>query len=111
MPVIGQTTLTGKSGTAYDFKVFTGDTRLNDFIPGVYAVVKQTAGKGGTSTVDEVLLLGASQHVDYELQNHDKRGCFQEKGYNAICLHRTANNDKLKACSEDLIAAYSPACN
>ena len=111
MPGIGQTTLKGASGQEYPFKVFTSETRLNDFIPGIYAVVKQTAGEDGESTVDEVLFIGTSQNVDVDLQKHGKRNCFEENGFNAICLHRTANNDTHKAVAEDLLGAISPTCN
>ena len=111
MPVIGQTTLKGASGQEYPFKVFTSETRLTDFIPGIYAVVKQTAGEDGESTVDEVLFIGTSQNVDVDLQKHGKRNCFEENGFNAICLHRTANNDTHKAGAEDLLGAISPTCN
>ena len=111
MPVIGQTTLQGASGQDYAFKVFTAETRLNDFIPGIYAVVKQTDDGDGASSVDEVLFIGTSQNVDLELQKHDKRSCFEDNGFNAICLHRTANNDTHKAVAEDLLGAISPTCS
>lgn len=105
MAKLGTQTMTGGSGTDYDFNVYGASMVFNDFIPGVYVLCQRNGEK------DDVLLVGESDNVDRALQTHEKKAELIEKGFNRICFHRAANPKKRKQAADDLIKALKPACN
>lgn len=99
MPKLGTKSISGGSGAAYEFGIYTAKTVFNDFIPGVFVVCKD----------DDVLCVGESDHVDNALARHEKKDEFTQLGANRICLLRIANPDKRRSAMEDLLKQVSPA--
>lgn len=106
MPKLGTVTLAGASGTSYTFNVYTKDTLINDFIPGVYCV-SQHSEEGDATPV----YVGESDNIFRHLENHEKQACFDDHAYNAVAICRTANAETRRAAQQDLIKALQPPCN
>lgn len=106
MPKLGTTSLKGASGTEYTFNVYTKNTLVNDFIPGVYCLAR--GAQGGDETA---VYIGESDNIFRHLANHEKRACFEDQGYDAIGIHRTASAETRQAVERDLIKALRPPCN
>ncbi|MEE9255422.1 MAG: hypothetical protein V3U43_10825 [Pseudomonadales bacterium] len=106
MPKLGTASLEGASGTTYTFNVYTKDTLVNDFIPGVYYLSRRSED-GDESPV----YVGESDNIFRHVADHEKQSCFDDHAYNAIAIYRTANAEKRHAAQQDLIKALQPPCN
>lgn len=106
MPKLGTTDLEGASGTSYTFNVYTKDTLVNDFIPGVYCLSQHAEDGKGTP-----VYIGESDNIFRHLMNHEKQACFEDHGYDAIAICRAANAQTRKKAHEDLLKALKPPCN
>jgi hypothetical protein len=102
---IGTTTYDGASGTSYEFSVYKKGFRFNDFIPGVFYLVRQD------DDAETGVFIGESDNVDPAMVHNENAACFEENNYNTICFHRVANPSKRKAAFEDLSRALTTTCN
>ena len=109
MAKIGTITLTGASGTVYDFNVYPYDTKFNS-IGAVYYVSKRTEKKDGTGSHTKIYI-GQSGDLSERFDNHHKELCFEKKNANCISIYKVPYEDKRLDIEEDLIDSYEPPCN
>jgi hypothetical protein len=110
MARIGTINLTGASGTAYEFNVYTADTDWADAVACTYYVSKRTEkpGDGGSHSR---IYVGETDNLKTRHADHHKQECFVEHGYNCISVHRKANADSRRQIEADLVKALKPPCN
>ena len=106
MPTLGTTSLAGASGTDYTFNVYTKDTLVNDFIPGVYCLSQRSQDGDYTA-----VYIGESDNIFRHLAGNEKQACFDDHGYDAISIWRTANPKARQKTQADLIKSLQPLCN
>ena len=106
MPKLGTLSLEGASGTTYTFNVYTKDTLVNDFIPGIYCLSRRS-----DDGADTPVYIGESDNIFRHLEKHEKQACFDDHSFNAIGICRTANAGTRQATQEDLIKSLQPPCN
>ena len=108
MGKITTATFLGKSGTAYDFEVFSADTEFND-ISAVYAFTKRTVSDGvGTH---EFIYIGESEKLGGRKESHEKWDCISRQNGNCICVHAVIGNQNRLNIETDLLSANNPTCN
>lgn len=106
MPKLGTLSLEGASGTSYTFNLYTKDTLVNDFIPGIYCLSRRSQ-----DGEDTPVYIGESDNIFRHLANHEKQACFDDHAFNAIGICRTANAGTRQATRDDLIKSLQPPCN
>lgn len=106
MPKLGTLSLEGASGTSYTFNLYTKDTLVNDFIPGIYCLSRRSEDGD-----DIPVYIGESDNIFRHLANHEKQACFDDHAFDAIGICRTANAERRHATQEDLIKSLQPPCN
>lgn len=110
MAKLGTLTLTGASGTKYEFIVYSKDTSFKDDVDCVYYISKRTAKADDTGTHSKIYV-GESGDLKERLSNHHKQACFDRNGYNAISVHRESSSSARTRKESDLIEALDPPCN
>ena len=109
MRKLGTKPYAGSSGKQYEFNVYPGDMRFNDFIPGVYVISQEESEESGEN--DAIVFVGETDNVDVQLQNHELQACFDEKGYNRISFYKNASRELRQSIVEDLVPMLKPSCN
>lgn len=110
MSKLGTLNLTGKSGQEYAFDVYPSDANFNDGIACVYYVSKRTEKQDGGGD-HEAIYVGETGDLVDRFGNHHKQMCFDGHDYNAISIHKEANEDRRTDIEDDLIEAINPPCN
>lgn len=105
MRKLGVTSMKGNSGKEYEFNVYPGDMRFNDFIPGVYLISKQDNDESSA------IYLGESDNVDVTLQSHEKQSCFDEHNYNRIAFYKNASREVRESIVKDLLPTMDLLCS
>lgn len=98
-------TLAGKSGTKYQFEVYTSNVTFNS-VGAVYVVTKRTDG-----VTHSFIYVGETGDLAERHGNHHKQSCFDKKGITHICVHLDSSEKSRKAKEADLLAAYKFPCN
>ncbi len=109
MGKISDATFTGKSGTQYNFEVYTTDTTFNA-VGAVYIFSKRAVGLNGIGT-HTPLYIGQTESLAVRIPNHEKWPCVNRNGCNCICVHVDGNEDSRLNKETDLRAAYGTPCN
>jgi|SRR5262245_3633687 len=101
----GTATLTGRSGTGYEFTVF---PRFTTFKPngGVFVMGRQT----GAETF-EFCFIGQTADLSVRPLQPDKTSCFQRFGVDHIFIIEEPDAASRAKVAADLIGAYQPSCN
>ena len=110
MAKLGTLTLTGASGSTYDFVVYGADTTWNEGVMCVYYVSERTEKSDGTGTHSNIYV-GQTEDIKDRFDDHHKQRCFEAHGYNAISVLIESNEFARLAIEGDLIDALNPPCN
>jgi len=106
---IDSVTLTGRSGRAYDFRVYVWDTKFKA-LPGVYVVASRSVEPGNTPTYAP-LFIGAADDLSKAFKNPARADCFQLHYANVIGVLKEPDAHARDAVATDLIVALDPPCN
>lgn len=109
MTTLKTLTLTGASGTKYDFTMYPFDVVLPP-VAALYVVTKRTAKSDGTGT-HRTLYVGETGNLNARFANHHQAACFGRHGANRVGVHRDSSQRSRLAKEQDLLAAYDPPCN
>jgi hypothetical protein len=102
-------TLTGVSGTKYDFEVYSKDATFNA-VGAVYAITKRDKNVDGKFN-HTVIYIGQTKDLSIRFYDHHREACFDRKKWNCISVHRDDNEASRLKKEADLIAAHDPDCN
>ena len=109
------TTLTGKSGTKYDFSLWTFDD-FDDIKgtftgEGLYLFTRRFRIDEGYK--HEYIYLGETEDYYERYDNHHKEDCIKKHKSNCIGFYSMTNSseEKRKAVEDDILAAYNFPCN
>ena len=110
MSELGKLPLTGKSGKAYDFVVYSSDTTFNTGIACVYYVSKRTL-KSRNGATHTAIYVGETEDIKDRLTNHHKQSCFDRNKYNAVSIFKISTQTARSRAEQDLIDGLDPLCN
>ncbi len=102
-------TLTGASGTEYDFGVCP-DGESVPVVAGLYYVSARTQNEEGKYFHSHIYI-GESENVPERFNGHHKEDCFAQHNANCVSVHPDDDNQSRLNKEADLIAAYDPPCN
>ena len=110
------TTLKGKSGNKYTFRLFSFDNfeelsdELNEEKGALYLFTKRNLKNG--KYVHDYIYLGETSDISTRYGNHHKRRCIMSHGNNCIgFLFTDKDEDDLKAMQQDILEANDFPCN
>lgn len=106
MAKLGTLTLTGASGTKYEFTVYSSDTDFRSGVACVYYISHRDNSAKHTN-----IYVGQTEDVSDRHEDHHKQDCFEKHGYNAISLHLEESERTRLRIEKDLIASLDPPCN
>lgn len=109
MAKLGVLTLTGASGTKYQFNVYSYDTKFKE-MGAVYYISKRTKKSDGTGSHTKIYI-GQTEDLSERFDDHHKEECFKKHGANCKSIHAESSEQKRLAIESDLIDALTPPCN
>ena len=98
-------TLTGNSGTSYEFSVYTYGATFQA-VGAVYAIMRRD-DEGRHA----VIYIGQTGDLSEKLDGHEKEPCFKTFVANRTCIHEDDYEDSRLQIEADLIGKHSPSCN
>ncbi|MEQ8163329.1 MAG: GIY-YIG nuclease family protein [Smithellaceae bacterium] len=104
MAAEGKVTVTGQSGTKYDFEVYPWGTSFSP-VGGLYLVLKKQPTNYG------ILYIGQTGNLSDRFDNHHQAQCFKQNGKTHIAVRGEGSEPKRLAIETDLIRNYSTSCN
>jgi hypothetical protein len=109
MSALGQASFKSKSGNQYRFKVFSLSTRFRK-MGGIYMIAYRAHGIHGGHR-HKVLYVGNTKDFSQSFEKHSKARLLMRLGANCICVQSDDSAQSRREKEQDLIAAFSPACN
>lgn len=97
-------TVTGQSGTRYDFDVYPWGTSFNP-VGGLYLVLKKQIGNYG------ILYIGQTGNLSERFENHHQAPCFNRNGKTHVAVRSEGSEQKRLTIETDLIRNYQTSCN
>jgi predicted GIY-YIG superfamily endonuclease len=97
-------TVTGQSGTTYDFEVYPWGTSFNP-VGGLYLVLRKQASNYS------ILYIGQTGDLSERFDNHHQAQCFNRNGKTHIAVRVEASEQKRLVIETDLIRNYKTSCN
>lgn len=110
MAKLGKMTLTGESGTEYEFSVYPANTNWKSGYPCVYYVSRRTEKSGGGGSHTKIYI-GQTDDIQDRFEDHHNQHCFDLHEYNAISVHYEPEKRARLRIETDLIRAMNPPCN
>ncbi len=108
MSKIADATFVGESGAKYSFVVYSVDAAFND-IGAVYIFSKRTVSNG--KRTHRLLYIGQTEELGGRISSHEKWGCAERNGANAICVHVQSDRGTRLNIETDLRNANDTPCN
>jgi hypothetical protein len=110
MKKLGTIGFVGNSGHKYEFTVYPYGVRFKPGTGGVYFVTsRQDTGNSGHR--HRKIYVGQAPDLCEELGSHPKRGEFEEREANCVCVHVTRDSRARQRIAEDILQHYQPPCN
>ena len=106
---IDAVSFTGRSGSAYQFRIYVWDTRFKA-LPGVYLVASRSIDPGEQAQYTP-LFVGAAEDLSKALRQHARSDCFQLHYGNVIGVLKETDTGTREQIAADLIGALNPPCN
>jgi hypothetical protein len=106
---IDAVSFTGRSGRAYDFRIYVWETRFKA-LPGVYVVASRSMEPGEEPRYSP-LFIGAADDLSKALKQHSRGDCFQLHYANVIGVLKEPDTNAREQIVADLIGALDPPCN
>ncbi|MCB0721842.1 MAG: hypothetical protein KDC42_06030 [Ignavibacteriae bacterium] len=97
-------TLTGKSGTKYNFVIYKIGTTFNA-VGAVYLFSKEK------DSTHMHVYLGITGDLSERFDNHHKAKCILNNGATHICIHREDSKTTREIIEKDILEAISTKCN
>ncbi len=105
MAAEGKVTVTGASGTQYEFEVYPWGTSFKP-LGGVYLVLKKKL------LADyDLLYIGQTGDLSERFDNHHKADCFNRNGKTHIAIRLEESEQRRLNIETDLIRNYKTSCN
>lgn len=101
--------LTGRSGRAYDFRIYVWDTKFKP-IAGVYVIAERSIEPGQRPRYAP-LFVGAAADLSKVLKDHPRTDCFQLHYANVIGVLKEIDAAARERITADLVDALAPPCN
>lgn len=101
--------LKGKSGTSYEFGIYTTDHEFQENHGGVYAFSKRE--KNGDKITHTVFYIGKAVKFNQRLNAHEKWEKAANLGANCVCIFTVQKETEMLSIEEDLIKGQSPQLN
>lgn len=102
-------TLTGRSGQAYEFRVYVWATKFKP-VAGVYVIAERSIEPGQRPRYAP-LFVGAADDLSKALKDHPRTDCFQLHYANVIGVLKESDAAARERITADLIDALAPPCN
>jgi hypothetical protein len=102
-------TFTGRSGQAYDFRMYVWNTKFKA-LPGVYVVASRSMEPGEAPRY-EPLFVGPAADLSKALKAHPRIDCFQLHYANVIGVLQEPDAGAREQIAADLVDALAPPCN
>ena len=109
MASLRKLTLTGKSGTKYQFEIYEIGTSFSA-IGGVYAFTKRYEKSDGNFS-HGTIYIGETEDLSTRFDNHHKQGCIERENSNCISIHPDENEESRLAKEKDILENYEWTCN
>lgn len=106
MASLGIITLTGVSGTKYQFHIYAKEATFTPF-GAVYAITR----KEDDSLTQNIIYIGQTSNTIERFDSHLQLDCFNAYKWNRICIHPDNYESSRIKKESDLIEAYNPVCN
>jgi hypothetical protein len=97
-------TVTGQSGTTYDFEVYPWGTSFNP-VGGLYLVLKKQPANYN------ILYIGQTGDLSERFDNHHQAPCFNRNGKTHVAVRGEGTEQRRLAIETDLIHNYKTSCN
>lgn len=97
-------TVTGQSGTKYDFEVYLWGASFSP-VGGLYLVLKKQTGNYS------ILYIGQTGDLSERFDYHHQAQCFNRNGKTHIAVRVEASEQKRLVIETDLIRNYKTSCN
>jgi len=110
MAKIAIMTLTGKSGTKYEFNVYPRTDTFNA-IGAVYFMTKRRVADLQRGGIHTWVYVGETGDLSDRPLNHERKPCFDKNGANCLLIYSEKNRDMRLKIEADLRNAYNPPCN
>ncbi|MAT56654.1 MAG: hypothetical protein CMF23_01625 [Ignavibacteriae bacterium] len=110
MTKYGTVTFTGKSGSKYEFTIYSFDTDFKDNVSCVYFVTKRSQSSNGNHSHTRIYV-GETSDLSERFSNHHKQKCFKKNNANCICIYLEKSEKTRLEIEQDLIDNYNPPCN
>ncbi len=109
MASLGTLSVSGQSGSTYDFKIYPLGTTF-DPVAAVYLITKRTpvSGDGGAHIY---IYIGETNDLSTRLNEHHKADCFENHNANCICIHKEDREQKRLRIKNDIYRRCQPHCN
>ncbi len=98
-------TVTGASGTQYEFEVYPWGTKFKP-LGGVYLVLRKELTGRYT-----ILYIGQTGDLSERFENHHRAGCFTRYGRTHIAIRLEGSEQRRFDIETDLIQNYKTSCN
>jgi hypothetical protein len=106
---IDAVTFAGRSGRAYDFRVYVWDTKFKT-LPGVYVVAARSIEPGQDARY-EAIFVGPAADLSQAIKTHARSDCFTLHYANVVGVLKEPDAHAREAIVADLIAGLAPPCN
>src|ERR1700733_9820618 len=102
MANLGTITLTGKSGTKYEFTIYPRSQEFNA-VGVIYVMAKKA-----NDTTYNIIYIGQTGDASQRPFNHHRKDCFDRHGADHVFIRAEADKQKRLDIETDLIRAYDP---
>lgn len=105
MATLGTITLTGASGTKYEFNIYERSTTFK--ASGAVYVMSKVNANGKYV----IIYIGQTGDLSGRPLNHHKTDCFDKNGADKVFIKSESAEKTRLAIETDLVRAYNPTCN
>lgn len=102
-------TFTGKSGRAYDFRIYLWEHKFKA-LPAVYIVTERAIEPNSPPTFSPVYV-GVTDDLSRIFESHEKQECFEMYYANTIAVLAESDPSERARVLQDLLEALDPPCN
>lgn len=100
-------TLTGESGTRYEFEIYNGVPSQLGKVGAVYLFSK----KEDNSESHKFIYLGRTGDLSERFENHHKAACIKKNGANRFSILLKSDEKERKRIEDDILAKNNFTCN
>jgi hypothetical protein len=106
---VGNITLNGASGSAYDFAVYPLEMELNTWVGGIIGITSRFSTDDGYQ--HKIVFLDEVTKLPAFVQEHPRKACFLQHGGDCVAVHVETDEERRLAKFKDLRKVLRPICN